>query len=109
MGYNSTIVICNDGLDQIAKDAEVGKHISEAISSLVGKKEGISVGLGNHCNPIYVVETHHADSVVLLAVGANYGRNLGHVCSWREMDNDVAILRGLAERLGYRISKKPTR
>jgi hypothetical protein len=52
------------------------------------------------------VETHHADGVHLIAVGGNYGRDLGNVTSWQKMDSDEAILRGLADRLGFIVYKK---
>ena len=110
MGFNTTVVILNDGLHDIAKDTEFSKKLADAVARLsVTEGKAVDVSAGCFANPCVVVETHHADGVCLIAVGGNYGRNLGHVASWSQLSDDVALLRGLADKLGYRIVRKGKR
>lgn len=58
MGYNTTILILNDGLEDIRKDPV---RAVEGIHSMIAQGKEGSVGAGNHANPIYVMQTQHAD------------------------------------------------
>lgn len=66
MGYMTTITILNDAWHVIEKNPEqfVGK-ISDGmhgINSLYDRKNSVhSYGIGNHCNPMQVAKSHHAD------------------------------------------------
>lgn len=77
MGYNTTVVVLNDALGEIAEDAEFGRRLADAIRA-VRHGEKISVAAygthGIHCNAALVVETHHADHSVLVSVGGNTGK-----------------------------------
>lgn len=75
MGYNTTVVILNDALGQIAKDPKFGEKLARAIME-VRRDKPVDVSAGNHCNAALVVETHHADETVFVAVGRNYGEAL---------------------------------
>jgi hypothetical protein len=92
MGYNTTVIIMNDGLDQIANDPLFGKKLADAIRQLSQRIEsgsrGIDVRAGNHCNPATVIETHHADETVLVAVGGNNATILGHKFGYRHGDKE---------------------
>lgn len=80
MGFNTTVVIMNDALDQIRDDPEFGKRLYDAVlKSGCGVPEELSclVRAGNHVNAAVVVETHHADGLMIVAVGANSGRVVG--------------------------------
>ena len=103
MGYNTTVVILNDGLGQISKDADFGRNLSDAILRLPSQGEQ-TVSAGNHGNPCIAIETHHADMKAIVAVGGNDGEVLGHAhYSATRLD----ILRMLAEKEGYSLRKKP--
>lgn len=70
MGFNTTVVILNDGLDAIANDKDFGKKLADAIG-LVGRgKQTLYSEAGNVGE---VVETHHASYEVLVRVGGNCG------------------------------------
>ena len=73
MGYNTTVVVLNDALDQIRDDPEFGQKLYDAILR-VQRGKPVDVSAGYHCNAATVIETHHADYKVLVEVGGNYGR-----------------------------------
>ena len=110
MGYNTTIVVMNDALHQIAKDEEFGKKLYDAILA-VNHKSSVDVSAGNHCNAATVIETHHADGYAVVAVGHNYGEKLGTVYPYgdKTTPQKERILRALADQLGFSLRKKPTK
>jgi hypothetical protein len=112
MGFNTTVVVLNDALHQIAEDPKFGETLADAISglSLHHANDGRRphVGAGFHANAATVIETHHADGLVAVAVGGNYGINLGYVGGYRTdpdtPDGKIAILKNLASNFGLKIS-----
>lgn len=111
MGYNTTVVVLNDALSYIRDDAEFGKKLHDAVVS-VSRGKPVDVTAGNHCNAATVIETHHADMASICVIGGNCGHQLSEVwacADWREHDVQVRLLECLADKLGYRISKKPVR
>jgi len=113
MGFNTTVVVLNDALGYIEDDPDFGKNLARAISEVGGRGGRVDVAArssrgGVHCNAATVVETHHADSTVIVAVGGNLGLELGR--AWGHKWNDkVAILKSLAANMGFYIRKKPER
>lgn len=105
MGYNTTLIVLNDALDQIRKDKEFGFNVAQAISklSVVPKGHTVDIMSGNHGNAASVIESHHADMVKLISVGGNNAHDLGYVGFWQSKPED--ILREYAKSLGYRIVK----
>jgi hypothetical protein len=77
MGYNATVVVLLDGLDDIKKDPDFGRKFAEAVMNKANRHpngpnpEIIHSGNGNVAS---VVEVHHADSTVTVEVGGNTGR-----------------------------------
>lgn len=66
MGYNTTINILNDALDQIQK------HPEQFVQGILSKYyKGGNVGVGNHANPVRVMRSGHADEFRLYAVHGN--------------------------------------
>jgi hypothetical protein len=118
MGWNTTVVVHNDSLGAIGKDPEFGKNLERAILS-IGMTDGKCIGVPAngggclHCNAVEVIETHHADQVVAVAVGGNYGVEIGYAGGWKAMgdtqEKKVGMLRTLADRLGYTLHKKRSR
>lgn len=72
MGFNTTVVILNDALHEIEADPEFGKKLGAAIREL--SPTPIWVAAGHHGNAAVVVESHHADHLVVVEVGLNMGK-----------------------------------
>ena len=106
MGYNTTVVVMNDALDQIKNDPEFGRKLAEAVTGLSVPERRRDVSAGNHANAATVIETHHADQVHAIAVGGNRGVNLGYAGNWRQQDNEMELLTNLAIQLGYDLVKR---
>lgn len=111
MGFNSTIVICNDAMGEIDRDpagwwAATRHHLSHAMGD-----EAVNYGYGSHVNGFWAVANKHADMVSLVAVGGNYPTilfqeywgNRGH----HSEEDKVELLRRAAGQLGYVLTKKP--
>lgn len=111
MGYNTTVMICNDSLHAIESDPEFGKSLGNAIQEAGCYNKPVDVSAGIYCNAARVIECHHADATALVAVGGNHGTSLGefyYVGHHHTTDGQVALLKALADKLGYRVSKKPS-
>ena len=117
MGFNTTIVVHNDALDSIENDPDFGKNLARAIKSHeMFSDKMVDVHSKCHCNAAEVIESHHADQVVAVAVGGNMGEVIGYAGNWRllggnenQMENHVQMLKNLADRLGYNLHKQPKR
>lgn len=113
MGWNTTIVVMNDALDQIRQDPFFGANLVEAVMKQFGREYGkrADIASGNHANAAHVVEQHHADHTAIITVGGNLG--ISHLQSWgwkhHEVETQVHLCRAWAERLGYRLSKMPAK
>lgn len=114
MGWNTTVIVMNDALDQIAKDKQFGKRLSDAImkNTLTATLHGsfscnshVDVGSGNHANAATVIEQHHADAFACILVGRNSAQHLGYYYGPGEKQD---LLEDLANELGYSLRKKPT-
>ena len=104
MGYNTTVVVLNDALDQIEKDKDFGRNLAQAVrTAAVVPDTRQDIGAGNHANAAHVVECHHADQTILVTVGGNLGSVRGRTYGWRHDDPQVqyALLRDWADKLGY--------
>lgn len=74
MGYNTTVVILNDALEDIAKDPHFGANLARAIRAVSFAPIGpIEVQAGSFMNAAIVVESHHSSEVRLVSVGHNTG------------------------------------
>lgn len=104
MGYNTTIIVLNDALHEIETDTDFGRKLAQAVRGLSVGKRG-TIGAGCHANAATAIETHHADGIHLIAIGGNTGQDLGYMGGYR--CNEVDLLKSLADKLGYRVSKKP--
>lgn len=112
MGWNTTVVVNNDSLDAIRRDSNFGERLYDACMRIISSDRPVDVCANPdgtqayHANAATVIETHHADGTALVAVGGNYGVNLGVFYAPGLEDKDVRLLKQLADKLGYRIVKK---
>jgi hypothetical protein len=111
MGYNTTVVILNDALGFIEDDPNFGKNLVQGIR-LVNRGKPVDIHARSYHAAAQVIESHHADSTSLVAVGGNDGILLGqyyYVGDASTEEGKVEILKEMAHRLGYRIVKKPAK
>lgn len=98
-----------DALHEIARDPNFGKNLSDAISAQsTFQYDRINVRAGCYGYAATVIESHHADYNVVVAIGGNVGIVLGNTYS-RTRNSPEEILKQLAENLGYVIYKKPAK
>lgn len=115
MGFNSTVLILNDALHEIANDPQFGKKLADAIQmlSLSEKhrgKYGVGIGAGYHANAATAIETHHASGNAIIAVGGNCATVLGFAFGTHHQEEDkLKILKALARELGYSLRKNTSR
>ena len=117
MGYNTTVVVMNDALNQIAEDKDFGKNLADAIMMTNGRGGKYDVSSGGHCNAASVIESHHADGSIAVVVGGNMGEVLGYAGTCRngneyvkdETERKAKYFKELARNLGYRVVKLPTK
>ena len=111
MGYNTSVIVLNDALDNIGRDPAFGNSLAAAISQLglPGARRDVS-SLG-HCNAATVIETHHADQTSLVSFGGNCGIQQMITYGWEH--NSPAMQAKMcaewADKLGYRLVRKPTK
>lgn len=73
MGFNTTVVIMNDALRYIEEDLSFGLRLGRRVREICGARNPLWCRAGNYINAALVVETHHADDIVTVAVGENRG------------------------------------
>lgn len=102
MGYNTVALFLNDQADQIRKYPE---QLAE------GLYRCMCGGCGSEERGIYlpgqttVLKSQHADTLQIVVAGGNTIREIGFV-HWTKFSDDEAILKGLADQLGFRIVRK---
>ena len=77
MGFNTTVVIFNDALGFIEEDEAFGNRLARGVRAVCGARGPQRIGAGRgpygSADAALVVETHHADEIVSVAVGGNSG------------------------------------
>lgn len=110
MGMNTPVLIINDAWDQIQNDPKFGRNLYEA--SMIGRGQLADARAGNHYSAARVLGYCHADVTRLIAVGGNYMTELVATFNGgvhHTKDQQLTLLRALAEDLGYTISRKRTK
>ena len=113
MGYNTTVIVLNDALHEIENDPLFGRKLGEAVARLslgraVVGDHGVDISAGGHVNAATAIESHHADSNAIVAVGGNCATVLGHTYGDHHKEEDKEkILRQLADELGFSLRRKP--
>lgn len=106
MGFNSTVLILNDQLGSIERDPE--GFVREMVNAIQRGSGSDQVDFGPGQST--VMSCVHADAVTVLAVGGNCATVLGRVYNGglhHTEDSQVAILKTLADKHGFRLVKKP--
>jgi hypothetical protein len=109
MGYNTALMICNDGLEQLRRDPNAAEKIYQGVLAAGSRAENW-VSIGNHCNLVSILPSQHADVSQVVLVGGNSieaVHSLYGVIDWHETDEPFAeqVLRALAHDLGYNLTK----
>lgn len=117
MGWNTSMIILNDCLQDIRDDPEFGKKVYEAATSLRTERYlreeagqpfyGVDVSAGMCVNAATVIDTHHADDTSVIAFGGNRGLHLGTFRAYGSEEEEIRILRELAARHGFGLRKLP--
>jgi len=102
MGFRTVVVLSNDQSHEWENDPELGKKIFYAASA--GDRLPLQYG--------QVVECVHADLQTLAVFDGYAGKPVAYT-HWNRGQSDevrnLALLKDLAEKMGYRVSKKPTK
>lgn len=107
MGFNTSVVILNDGLGDIVNNPE--RFVRELLDAIRG------FGYVNHpyiTGDTKVISVTHADTKVIISVGGNCGDTLGMVHGVRNdgtHESRLEMIRQVAADLGYSLRKKPRR
>lgn len=111
MGHNATLVIIADALGQIERDPQFGQKVAEAYRQMqMDPGTRVAIDAGNHSNAAHLVESHHADTTVLVAVGGNLGVAQAQVFGGDPTSKDVQVrlLQRMAQNLGLELVEKPS-
>ncbi len=108
MGYNSTIMILNDQLHDIKKNAQA---VCDTIYSWCGSG---SIPKNSWDQPRHlgfeICSIEHADVTSVIAVGGNDHSLLGRVWHAHHTDDHrIKLLKKIAKEFGYRLVKIPER
>jgi len=100
MGYMTTITILNDAWSTIKEHPEEFiENIDQGMNGLsyfngrYYRKHINSYGVGNHCNPMEVAQSHHADDVRLYLVGQNMMSTFGYFNDIKDIKLRKSLLR----------------
>lgn len=103
MGYRTVVMLNNDLSSQWSKDAELGRKIIAASNNSVRQ----NLGYGS------IVECVHADTQTIAVLdGYDFFDVIGSKQWQREQDFDernLELLKIAADKLGYRLVKKPVK
>jgi len=107
MGYNTSVIVMNDALHDIASDPDFGKNLSDAVL-MVNKGKPVNIRALSHFNAATVIETHHADLTSVVTFGGNLGLHQFTNWGWHhhEMAEQERLCRIWADKLGFRLVKK---
>ena len=109
MGYQATVSILVDALSDIAVNPEeFAQGVVTGIRKALSGQKDVVVPVGSHCNPVTVVEGHHADETAVVAIGGNYGTVLTMVHAWSHHTPEFKerLIRQIASELGFELRKK---
>jgi hypothetical protein len=109
MGFQSTIMILNDAMEEIDKDPKGWwQKTKSLITRHNGTKSPEEYGFGTHGNGFTLVDVHHADNTSVIAVGGNHASLLTRLSKHPHHDEkgQIELLKALAKEHGYRLVKE---
>ena len=101
MGFRTVVVLSNDRASEWENDPDLGIKISLAASAQVFARQTLPYG--------QIVEMAHADTQTVAILDGYGGSAVAHSHWHRDQTDeqrDLECLKALAEKLGYRVSKK---
>jgi len=102
MGFNTTLVVYNDSLCEIRKDSEFGKKVADAIATLCIQTGNKAVDIhGSNTTVATVIESHHADSTSIVAIGGNAGTIVTQIDGWNHPQDIYQLLDTLIVNLPH--------
>lgn len=104
MGFQATVVILCDALHEIKNDKTFAERLADAVSSVGCYNKPVDVPAGCHANPCQVLEVHHADYQVVMAMGGNTAQLFGYGGGYAASKEQ--ILKNVADEMGFRLVKK---
>ena len=108
MGFRTVVVLNNDLTHEWEKDPELGRKISRA-ASLKGWTDLDTIDRFPYGE---VVEQVHADCQTVAFLDGYSGEAMAHMHWFHDQTKEqknLAMLKALADTLGYRVSKKPVK
>jgi hypothetical protein len=121
MGFMTVVVLLNDRLDECRKNAvDLMERICHRAAG--GETDDrIEKWAANYGYPapehlilpsyVQIPSIHHADNTAIIAVGGNCTTKLGEFWGWSHHtpEAQLQILEEMADRMGYRLVKKPAK
>lgn len=118
MGYNTVVMFLNDNIHQCKDHAQevmdaIYNRAAGGIDDERAEDENRPYIKNHYWMPyqISVPSVHHASETALIAVGGNCCTKVLHTygCHHRDEEDQVKLLKEWADKLGYKVSKKPSR
>lgn len=113
MGFNTTVVFLNDGLHHIEDDEDFGKKLVDAIRNFrKGDRFNNVIFADKGGNVAEVIAVEHADHSIMVLVGGNSGTVVDpYACGFNHHEEKAQIvaLQSLADKLGFKLTKKKTK
>ena len=105
MGFNSTVLILNDRLEEIKRNPQ---QFAENLYTAIGRT---IIDLPQEFSPgqSEVIDCQHADVVSIIAVGGNCASILGRYGNGghhHQEESKIQLLKWLADDYGYRLVRK---
>jgi hypothetical protein len=77
MGFNATVVVLVDQLSAIENAPNFGKQLADAVRAKLNDPNERHIRAPYVAGQTTVIEAHHADHMMIVAVGGNTGRVIG--------------------------------
>lgn len=114
MGFQATVTVLNDALQQIEKNPE--EFVQGMVNAIRTHNEGgdetfsRTWGSGNHCNCGELIDFHHGDQCSLLVTGGNTGAVIDRNYGWSvsSLEHQKRVLEDALVAVNKKIEKELT-
>ena len=89
MGFNATVVVLVDQLSSIECDPEFGRKLANAVRHKLNDPNNRHGREPYITGQTQVIEAHHADSQIVVAVGGNTGQVIGYGGPYHASPDDM--------------------